>query len=189
VEPTELLGYAAGVLERLGIRYAVVGSFASSFFGEARFTNDVDIVADLTAQALPQFISAFPPDQFYVSEDAVRAAIGAHGQFNIIHPDSGLKIDVIIPDAIGIDDQRLERRMRVQPRDAAFEAYFAAPEDVILNKLKYYQDGQSDKHLRDIAGILKVSGDRIDRAYIEDWASRLGLMEEWLLASVRAGWR
>ncbi len=35
-------------LERTGIRYAVGGSWASTAFGEPRFTNDVDILAELT---------------------------------------------------------------------------------------------------------------------------------------------
>jgi hypothetical protein len=45
--------------------------------------------------------------------------------------------------------------------------------------MEYFREGQSDKHLRDIAGVFKVSGDRIDRAYLEEWVSRLGLEEVW----------
>jgi hypothetical protein len=33
-------------LEGAGVRYAVGGSWASTAFGEPRFTNDVDVVAD-----------------------------------------------------------------------------------------------------------------------------------------------
>jgi hypothetical protein len=33
-----------------------------------------------------------------------------------------------------------------------------AREDVIVKKLWFYQMGESDKHLRDIASMLKVSG-------------------------------
>lgn len=54
-----------------------------------------------------------------------------------------------------------------------------SPKDVILKKLEYYREGKSEKHLRDIAGVLKISGDEIDRAYIETWASRLGVREIW----------
>lgn len=59
------------------------------------------------------------------------------------------------------------------------EEFAAAPEDAILRKLWYYNEGRSDKHLRDIAGILRLSGDRIDRADIEAWARKLGLEEAW----------
>ena len=50
---------------------------------------------------------------------------------------------------------------------------------MILAKLWYYQDGGSDKHLRDIAAMLQISGTEIDRNYIEEWAAQLGLVEPW----------
>lgn len=63
---------------------------------------------------------------------------------------------------------------------------FAAPEDVILMKLKYYEEGGSEKHLRDIRSVLTVQGDKIDRPYITAWAKRLGVREEWLTAQSEA---
>ncbi len=64
--------------------------------------------------------------------------------------------------------------------------YTAAPEDVILGKLWYYQVGGSEKHLRDIAAMLQVSGHEIDMAYIEHWAQQLGVTEEWRTVLGRA---
>ena len=55
----------------------------------------------------------------------------------------------------------------------------AAPEDVILGKLWYYAQGGGDRHLRDIAGILRVTGDGVDRAEVERWASKLGYLDIW----------
>ena len=57
--------------------------------------------------------------------------------------------------------------------------YTAAPEDVILGKLWYYHEGGSEKHLRDIAAMLQVSGDEIDTSYVDQWAQQLGFTEEW----------
>jgi hypothetical protein len=59
------------------------------------------------------------------------------------------------------------------------EFRFSSPEDVILKKLEFYREGGSEKHLRDIAGVLKVQGDKIDRRYIAGWASRLGVADIW----------
>jgi hypothetical protein len=50
---------------------------------------------------------------------------------------------------------------------------------VILGKLWYYREGGSEKHLRDIAGMLQVSGDEIDTAYVDAWSGKLGLAGEW----------
>jgi hypothetical protein len=59
------------------------------------------------------------------------------------------------------------------------EANFASPEDVIIKKMEYYKEGSSEKHIRDIMGILKISGEIIDLVYISLWAKRLNLEDIW----------
>ena len=56
MEQPELLQYAIEALERLGITYMVVGSLASSVYGEPRSTLDIDIVI---ACAIPEQITIF----------------------------------------------------------------------------------------------------------------------------------
>ena len=67
---------------------------------------------------------------------------------------------------------------RIYPAES-YQANFAAPEDVIIKKMEYYKEGGSEKHLRDIAGIMKISGEIVDRDYIAEWAHRLGLIQIW----------
>ncbi|MBI4288544.1 MAG: hypothetical protein HY671_08975 [Chloroflexi bacterium] len=67
------------------------------------------------------------------------------------------------------------------------KASFAAPEDVIIKKMEYYRDGGSEKHLRDVTGIISVSGGQIDRAHITKWATRLGLLDIWNAVLERLG--
>ena len=62
---------------------------------------------------------------------------------------------------------------------------FASPEDVILKKLAYFQQGGSEKHLRDSVGILKVQADATDAAYLAEWVARLGVAAEWQLVQSR----
>jgi hypothetical protein len=120
----------------------------------------------------------FPPEEYYLSEDAVRDALARRTQFNIIHPASGLKVDIIVPKGTPFDDSRFRRARRINTTES-FSALFAAPEDIIIMKMRYFREGGSEKHLRDISGILKISPDQVDRGYIADWANRLGLMEVW----------
>jgi hypothetical protein len=61
----------------------------------------------------------------------------------------------------------------------AVRAVVASPEDVIVSKLASYAEGQSDKHLADIAGILRLSAGRVEEPYIDSWITRLGLQEGW----------
>jgi hypothetical protein len=184
MEHADLLRYLSAMLQRLGLRHFITGSTTTIFFGEPRFTNDIDVVVDLPEHRLAEFLAAFPEDSFYVSEEAARAALAQRGQFNIIHPESGLKIDVMVPSDTPYNRSRFERAVRVTPGD--YEAFFASPEDAIIKKMQYYLEGGSDKHLRDIASMLKIMGGRIDRTYIAQWSARLGLDELWRQITERA---
>jgi hypothetical protein len=124
------------------------------------------------------FCRCFPPEEYYCYPDAIREAIRDRRQFNIIHYESGLKIDVFIHEP-GPSHEAFLAQGRQLPVPPGSRTWFASAEDVILKKLEYFQEGGSDKHVRDIAGILKVQAERIDRAYIADSARARGLAETW----------
>src|SRR5262245_40670218 len=65
------------------------------------------------------------------------------------------------------------------------------PKNVLLHKLIYYQlsGGVSDKHIRDIIGMIKLQGQRLDRGYIADWAGKLGIAAEWAMVCRRVDQR
>jgi len=186
VTQAELLRYVVETLEELEIPYMIGGSQAAVYYGEPRFTRDVDIVAGLGPVQMPALLARFPAPDFYVSGEAAREAVETRGQFNIIHPASGLKIDIFVNRDTPYDRLRLERRRRL-PLVPGRDAWFARAEDVILYKLIYYREGQSELHLRDVSGILRVSGDEIDSRYITEWAERLGLGPLWDAVLKRAG--
>jgi hypothetical protein len=178
MEQLELLHHVCNVLERIGVKYLVVGSQATIVYGEPRFTNDIDIVVALDSARLDAFVESFPDIDYYLSRDAAREAIAEHGMFNIIHPASGLKVDVIIPADTAFERSRFDRGRPIEVAPGQF-ATFASPEDVILKKLEFFRIGGSDRHLRDIAGVLKISGDKVDRSYIAQFAAQFGLLDVW----------
>ena len=140
MEQSDILRHTVDALERLEVPYLVVGSLASTAYGEARFTQDIDIVAALEAKDVPAFTAAFPAPEFYLSEAAIREAIRDSFQFNVIHPSSGNKIDFILPRTNAWAALRMSRgrQVRLLPdRDVRV----AAPEDVIIAKLWYYAEG------------------------------------------------
>jgi len=165
VDQADLLRHAIDVLETQQINYMVVGSFASAVYGEPRLTH-------------------FPAPEFYVSVEAARKAAAGGGQFNVVHPASGNKIDFLSPRPDAWGQRQLTRRIR-KPILPDREAFTASPEDVILGKLWYYHEGGSEKHLRDVAAMLQVSGDQIDRTYVDRWAAELGLTEPWQAVAER----
>lgn len=187
MEQHDLLSYGVNALERIGIPYMVVGSIASSAYGEPRLTQDIDIVIDATADQVRVLCAAFPTDDFYVSVDAaIQAARSPGSQFNVLHPESGDKIDFMIARKDSWGREQVSRRQRILLLPGK-EAYAARPEDVIIAKMLYYQEGGSEKHMRDITGMLKVSGTIIDRDYIARWAANLNLTDVWQAILRRIG--
>lgn len=179
MNPAELLRYAAELLDRLGVMYFVTRSTATIAYGEPRFTNDIDIVIDLPIDRVADFCAGFASDEFYLNPDSVLQAAVARHQFNVLHPESGFKLDfIVISDSIFDKSRETRRRSLSVLPDRLI--VFASPEDVILKKLCYYQEGGSDKHLRDIAGVLRVQGESVDRDYIGQWSDRLGVGGLWM---------
>ncbi len=178
MEQPDVLRYAVGVLEQLEIPYLVVGSFATSIWGEPRMTLDIDIVIDLLPNQIESLCRAFPPPDFYVSETAVREALSRRRQFNVLYPTTAVKIDFMIP---RLDDWgRIQMtRGRTRLYDGDINLQVCSPEDVIISKMRYYKEGKSPKHLRDIAGVLNLQKGSLDRDYIQKWADSSDLKEIW----------
>jgi hypothetical protein len=162
----------------------VTGSLASSFYGEYRSTNDIDLVADLQLKHVESIVRSFPAQDFYLDADAIRDAIVHRFQFNIIHIQTAVKVNVIIADETDFNRSRFSRSRSELLPDGS-HVRLASAEDVILKEIDYYRDGGSDKHLRDIAGILRVAGVAIDRTYIDQWAQILDVSEEWQILQSR----
>ena len=55
----------------------------------------------------------------------------------------------------------------------------ATLEDVILSKLEWAHMGGSRRQLEDVATLLQVRRQEIDRGYLAGWISALGLGREW----------
>jgi hypothetical protein len=178
MEQHELLLFLVDCFEKVRIPYLVTGAIASIAYGEPRLTNDIDVVVDMSLVHIDVFKSCFPENEFYLDVDSMREAINRCSQFNIIHPESGLKVDVIITKKDDFDQSRFARIKKLNVSETR-SADFASPEDVIIKKLEYFKKGRSEKHLRDIASMLKISSELIDRAYISSWAKRLTVDEIW----------
>lgn len=180
LQPFELMQIAADFFESQGIHYRVVGSMASMAYGEPRFTNDVDIVAELTMDKVPALCKSFAAPDYYVSEQAVRDAVNRRFQFNIIHPASGLKVDVIVPPVTEFTQSERTRIKRITS-EGEYSVWFGSPEDVLINKLVYFKlgGGESQKHLRDIGGMMKLLGQKLDSNYVTLWAKKLDVHSEW----------
>jgi len=175
---SELLAFLCKHLEQIGIRYFITGSQATIAYGEPRFTNDIDVVVELNGSNWELFCSGFPEEEFYLSREAAREAVAQCRMFNIIHPTSGLKIDVMIPEQTSFNQLRLQRGVRLHLATGGM-ATFASPEDIIVKKMEWHSMGGGERHLGDIEGILRVRGEAVDRDYIAKHALLLGVHDIW----------
>jgi hypothetical protein len=167
-------------LESLGLQYAIGGSFASSTYGEARTTMDIDISIVLSESDVNKFVEVIQKLGYYVFHDAIVDAMLQNMPFNVIDASSGYKADMFLVEPTPLEQSILARSRRVVYDTATnATAVLYSPEDVIVYKLKYFLIGRSQKHLRDIGAILAVQGTTLDHDYIARWAQEIGATEVW----------
>jgi len=167
-------------LGRAAIPYMVTGSVAGIVYGEPRVTHDVDLVVQLDALRIADFIALFPGEEFYCPPgEVIEAEVSreTRGHFNLIHHATGFKADIYPVGRDPLHRWAMERRHAAEIEQ--HRVWVAPPEYVIIRKLQYYQEGGSDKHLRDIRGILELSASTIDMPELEARVSQFGLSEVW----------
>jgi hypothetical protein len=165
-------------LTSAGVPHMVVGSFASSFHGVPRSSQDLDLVIDPDPTSLRRFLADLPADAYYADSDAAVDAMQTRGQFNVIDMATAWKADLIVRKARPFSVEEMKRRREGDMLGA--HVFVASPEDTLISKLEWAKlGGGSELQLRDAAGILELRGGDLDVAYIERWIADLGLEDLW----------
>jgi hypothetical protein len=172
-------------LDSAGVAYMLTGSFASASYGSPRSTQDIDFVIAATPFQLRALIQALPSDQYYVELDTAMEAHGRQSLFNVIDLATGWKIDFIIRKSRAFSQEEFGRRRLVDLE--GMPLFVATAEDVIIAKLEWSQRSQSQRQIEDVAAILRVRWETLDKSYLERWIVELGLKKEWADARGAAG--
>jgi hypothetical protein len=163
----------------------VTGSVASSYHGEPRATRDLDVVIDPAPDALDRLVAGLAADGWYIDADVARRALTERTQFNAIDVATGWKVDFLVRKDRPFSVEEFGRRLRAQLLGA--HAWIASPEDTIVAKLEWAATGGSDRQLADVAAMVDIGGDSLDRAYIERWVAELGVLPFWRRAQGLGG--
>ena len=168
------------LLDESGINYFIGGSIASSAYGIARATLDVDMIVQLKplhANLLVEKLGG----EFYIDVEMITNAISNKSSFNIIHLASMLKIDFFISKDLPYELKSFERKCpsELDESDNSIKIYLSSPEDIILSKLNWFNlsNQTSEKQWQDIMGVIKVQQNKLDKEYLYHWAKQLSILE------------
>jgi hypothetical protein len=158
-------------LEKARIEYMLTGSMAMNYYAQPRMTRDIDIVVELEPSDAAKLVSAFAPD-YFVPDEALHSALRERGMFNLLHLESVVKVDLIVRKQAPYRQTEFARRVQVEL--PGFAAWLVSREDLILSKLAWAKDAESELQMRDVRNLL--SGE-CDVAYLRQWAPALDVSE------------
>lgn len=156
-------------LESAGFDYMLTGSVAMNYYAEPRMTRDIDIVIALDGTDSGKVIEIFK-DSYYLSTDAVLNAVRERKMFNLVHYESVVKVDLIVRKESEYRRLEFDRRQPIQVGELA--TWIVSKEDLILSKLSWAQDSQSEMQLNDVKNLLTT---KPDLDYLRNWSTKLGL--------------
>ena len=166
----KLLKQVTQSLNENKIPYMLSGSVAMNIYTIPRMTRDIDIVINLKLEDIEMFAKIFK-DGFYLYKEGIETEIKRRGMFNVIDFDSGLKIDFIIRKNTNFHINEFARKKCVS--NFGFPIFVVSIEDLIISKLIWIQQLQSDTQIRDIKNLL--SNQEIDIKEILHWSKELDL--------------
>lgn len=165
----DLLKRVCKSLDENKFPYMISGSIAMNLYSIPRMTMDIDIVVELSLKRIDEFTDLFPDS--YFNRTTIRNEIKRKGIFNIIDHKTGFKIDFIIRKDTKYYRLAFNRRKRI--KELEMELWVISLEDLIIAKIIWIQEYQSEKQILDIENLL-LNPDK-DIIYIKEWCSNLKL--------------
>ncbi len=170
----EIIKKVVAALEKSKIPYMLTGAIAVSYYGRPRLTHDVDLVVQIQLEDAKRVAELFK-DEFYVSLEGIVDAVRHSTMFNLIHPETGIKVDCWILKPKEYDELSFSRRRKEIVFDR--ETYISSPEDLIITKLDWYKQSDIQKHYEDVVGIFQIQQGKLDIDYIKEWAQHFSFLD------------
>ncbi len=166
----KLLADITRMFESINIPYLLTGSLAYNIYALPRATRDIDLIIEIQAKDINALLKAIEGNYYY-SEETINEEVGRKGMFNIIHLESSYKIDLIVRSDDVFEMAKFRRRKAMEFQ--GIWLYVITPEDLVISKLRWIQQLESELHKRDIETLL-LNPD-VDKEYIKNWCKNLNL--------------
>ncbi len=117
--------------------------------------------------------------EYYIDADMIRGAIQNQSSFNILHNETGVKIDVFVQKTSSFSQQEMRRARKDVLESGGPPFFIASAEDMILAKLDWWKLGGciSNRQWNDIQEIMKEKHATLDIAYLRQSASILAVAD------------
>lgn len=160
--------------ENKNIPYMLTGGIAVDYYGRPRFTHDVDIIVQIKISDAGELEGIFE-QEFYVAAEGIIDAIEHKTMFNLIHLETGFKVDcwILKDDEYSLTAFRRRRKAVIFDK----EIFISSPEDLIISKLDWYKQSDAKKHYDDVLGIFQIQAGKLDLDYIREWAKKLSVVD------------
>jgi hypothetical protein len=138
------------LLQSLQIKAHITGGLASSYYGEPRYTQDVDVVVDSIQlkNVFDKFLKLIEGEYLF-SKDTIESSLSNGRVFQLIDDRTGFKFDIYPREGV---PGELARTI-ITELFPGKELPLLSVEDAILSKLDWVQRG-SKKSSEDILGIF-----------------------------------
>jgi hypothetical protein len=166
----DLLERICSKLEQHDIPYMLSGSLAMLTYTTPRMTRDIDIVINIQSADLDNFLDIFK-EGYYINPPTVEVEIKRRGMFNVIDFESGFKIDFIVRK--NTDFHIIEFNRRTLSNAYGFQTWIVSIEDLVISKIKWIQELQSDTQINDIKNLIR--NPNLDMEYVKQWCKEMNL--------------
>jgi hypothetical protein len=174
VTSNQLVLRVIDALHRIGIDYMLVGSYSSNAYGVARSTQDADFVIELGERSITPLIQALAPELQFDPQMRLES-VTMTARYVAKHSESGFKIELFMLSNDAHDRERFKRRSQQPFLNAS--AFLPTPEDVLVQKLRWFHHARRAKDLDDARNVLAVQVVTLDFDYIRNWCDQHGTRE------------
>lgn len=181
IQSPEAVQLFIDALNEEGVAYLVTGSLVSNAYGEPRVTYDADFLIEAAPDAMAQVARRLGSD-FERDAQLSFETVTGKVQHKFLHRPSGLLLEAFELSDDAHDQKRFARRRQVLFLDRM--TWFPTPEDVVVQKLRWYALRAREKDMRDVIHVIARQHDALDWPYVEQWCREHGSAEH--LAAARA---